>query len=249
MARVIVRIRWRTQVVDNEELYSPLQRYPRMRVSSITGWVAVCAFFVGLALALSTRYLVDRIPQYLYQETRQALWAVGISGAEIAMDGRDAILTGVRGSPHVSEQAVTAVRSVLGVRQVRLKYVEGRAGAPVLSETVIPESGEITFQTGSAAVTLSSLPSLGRVAAFMRQDPSLAIEIQGHTDSEGDPQSNLVLSQARAEVVRNYLIMKGVEANRLVVSGFGSSRPRASNSTDEGRRMNRRIEFRIRGVT
>jgi outer membrane protein OmpA-like peptidoglycan-associated protein len=211
--------------------------------------VAACAFFVGLALTLSVRLLMDRIPAYLYDEARSALWAVGISGAEIAFDGRDAVLTGVKGSPHVSERAVRAVKSVVGVRDVRVRYLEATLTQGQTVVPAIPQAGEITFQAGSAALTLSSLPTIDRVVDFLRRDGAVGLEIQGHTDSDGDPNLNLLLSQSRAESVRKYMIMKGVDPSRLAVSGFGSTVPRAPNSTEAGRRANRRIEFRIRGVT
>lgn len=74
---------------------------------------------------------------------------------------------------------------------------------------------------------------------------SLKIELGGHTDSDGDEESNLKLSQRRVETVRNYLIKKGVPVNRLTAVGYGENQPVADNSTEEGKRLNRRTEVRV----
>jgi OOP family OmpA-OmpF porin len=73
----------------------------------------------------------------------------------------------------------------------------------------------------------------------------MEIEIAGHTDAVGDDRSNLELSGARAAAVRQYLVDHGVSAARLTSNGYGESRPVATNDTDEGRQLNRRVEFII----
>ncbi|WP_027003311.1 OmpA family protein [Hugenholtzia roseola] len=105
----------------------------------------------------------------------------------------------------------------------------------------------IYFEIGSANLEPRSFPELLRLADFMRQNPDLSIEIGGHTDNVGSPKSNLVLSQARAEAVRVFLIEKGkIEAYRLQAQGYGQTQPIASNDDElEGRELNRRIEVKI----
>ena len=76
--------------------------------------------------------------------------------------------------------------------------------------------------------------------------PDVGVQVTGHTDSVGDRQYNINLSQLRAEVVTDYLVRKGVDPDRLAAIGYGYSQPVADNSTEEGRARNRRIEFRIR---
>jgi outer membrane protein OmpA-like peptidoglycan-associated protein len=73
----------------------------------------------------------------------------------------------------------------------------------------------------------------------------LRYEIQGHTDSQGSDDFNLVLSAARAATVRGYLILKGVQDSNLIAIGYGESMPVANNSTAGGRAINRRVEFKI----
>lgn len=79
----------------------------------------------------------------------------------------------------------------------------------------------------------------------MTENPNVHAVIEGHTDNVGKPQSNLTLSQARAETVRQVLISFGVDPSRVEAQGFGSTKPRESNETVEGRALNRRVEVRL----
>jgi outer membrane protein OmpA-like peptidoglycan-associated protein/uncharacterized protein YidB (DUF937 family) len=108
--------------------------------------------------------------------------------------------------------------------------------------------GTITFAAESAAVTPASRELLERAAATILAAPSqIRLEIAGHTDSHGVERRNLVLSQARAEAVRNTLLELGVPRRMLIPRGYGSSQPVADNATQEGRFRNRRIEFVVVG--
>ena len=81
----------------------------------------------------------------------------------------------------------------------------------------------------------------------MVDNPAARIEVGGHTDSDGVPEENEVLSQARADAVVASLVGKGVEAGRLQAVGYGDALPIASNETGEGKAQNRRIEFLLLG--
>ena len=80
---------------------------------------------------------------------------------------------------------------------------------------------------------------------FMKDNRAAVIEIEGHTDDIGSEEANQLLSEERAKTIYNFLIDNKIDMNRLSFKGFGESRPAASNSTEEGRRTNRRTEFRI----
>lgn len=101
----------------------------------------------------------------------------------------------------------------------------------------------ITFGFLSDTITAGSRPALDRAASVMLTYPGIRIEIQGHTDDEGDPLLNEALSLRRAEAVRQYLIRAGVPAQRLRAAGFGGSRPIADNRSSAGKAKNRRIEL------
>ncbi len=88
-----------------------------------------------------------------------------------------------------------------------------------------------------------SFPELDRVVKILKENSDVAIHIEGHTDSVGTDEYNLQLSRKRAESVRNYLLSKGIAPERIAIFGFGSSMPVASNKTEEGRALNRRVEI------
>lgn len=106
----------------------------------------------------------------------------------------------------------------------------------------------INFETGSAAIKKTSFRLLDQAVAVFQKYPELRVEIAGHTDDQGADEDNLALSRARAEAVRNYLIEKGISAERVTAQGFGETMPVANNKTAAGRAKNRRIEFRILGA-
>jgi len=103
----------------------------------------------------------------------------------------------------------------------------------------------IFFDTGDATLRPESYAELNRLAGVLRDNEGLVIEIGGHTDATGADDVNLTLSQRRAASVVDYLITQGTEANRLQSKGYGKEQPVASNDTEEGRQLNRRVEFRI----
>jgi len=114
---------------------------------------------------------------------------------------------------------------------------------PKLGQIMILEN--IEFATGKATILPSTLPALDEIAKAMKQNGSMRFEIGGHTDSTGSADANMLLSQQRAESVRNYLVKKGIDAVRMTAHGYGPTQPIAPNDTEEGRARNRRIEFRI----
>lgn len=104
-------------------------------------------------------------------------------------------------------------------------------------------SRNINFATNSAIIDPDSKPYLELLASFLKKNSRLKLAINGHTDSVGDNKRNLLLSTARAEAVKNYLVDAGIEADRLETKGFGASQPVSKNNTDEGRWQNRRVEL------
>ena len=101
----------------------------------------------------------------------------------------------------------------------------------------------VNFQTNSAELTEDSVEILDRVAGTLVANPEIAVEIAGHTDSDGDATYNIDLSQRRAETVMSYLVESGVATERLTAIGYGDEEPIASNDTAEGKAMNRRVEL------
>lgn len=103
----------------------------------------------------------------------------------------------------------------------------------------------IEFETAKATIRPTSYPLLDEIAQQFIENPSFIIEVQGHTDNTGKADKNQELSQNRANAVREYLISKGVPAERMTAKGYGQDRPIADNKTKAGRAKNRRVEFDI----
>ncbi len=103
----------------------------------------------------------------------------------------------------------------------------------------------IFFDFDKASLRADSKPELERVAKVLKDNPSMKIEISGHTDNKGSATYNLKLSESRAKSVVDFLITSGIEKNRLTYKGYGFLKPIASNETEEGRQTNRRTEFKV----
>ncbi|MFN4234863.1 MAG: OmpA family protein [Bacteroidia bacterium] len=103
----------------------------------------------------------------------------------------------------------------------------------------------VFFETAKFDLKEESKIELDKLVNFLQKNPTLKIEISGHTDNQGDKKSNITLSENRSKAVTNYLISKGIAAERLSSKGYGDTLPVADNNTPEGRSLNRRTEFKI----
>lgn len=127
-------------------------------------------------------------------------------------------------------------------------YVSPRASfgsVNVAFDDTRAELSGISFKAGSAELVPSSLSTLDRTIEGLKRNAKAKVEIEGHTSSEGGEEFNRKLSEDRANSVRNYMVRKGISGERVTAVGYGYSRPKASNDTEEGRRQNRRIEIRV----
>ncbi len=104
----------------------------------------------------------------------------------------------------------------------------------------------LLFNTGSAVIKEESYKVLDNVVKVLKNNPNYKLNIDGHTDNTGDSEQNLSLSQKRADAAKNYIVSKGIDAKRIIATGYGDKKPTADNNTEEGRTKNRRVEFNIR---
>ncbi|MBL8198784.1 MAG: OmpA family protein [Chromatiales bacterium] len=109
--------------------------------------------------------------------------------------------------------------------------------------------GNVTFMTNSADINASFYQVLTSVALVLKEFDKTVVDIAGHADSSGPDDKNLELSQRRAGSVSGYLAGQGINPQRLIATGYGETRPIASNDTAEGRAQNRRVEITLLPVT
>jgi outer membrane protein OmpA-like peptidoglycan-associated protein len=173
-----------------------------------------------------------------------------------------------------ADSAVLTTDSATGVYRTRLMpgaysmivespgYVRRNASMLVEKETplardfqLVAERMVITlrgvyFDFDQATIKPESRPALKEAARILEENPTIKVQIQGHTDSKGSDKYNLGLSDRRARAVVNYLVQElGADGGRLTAKGYGETRPVADNQTDAGRALNRRVEFVITGQT
>ena len=151
--------------------------------------------------------------------------------------------------------AVSATNPVAATSEADIKAANDRAAAELSKLNAQSSPAEVVrvlnltiikFATNSANIPPDNEKILKDAAAILKNAPAdTRIEVGGHTDSDGKPDANLKLSQRRAEAVRNELVKLGVNSKSLTAKGFGATKPRADNTTPEGKFQNRRIEYTL----
>lgn len=116
--------------------------------------------------------------------------------------------------------------------------------APLVTGQTI-RLNNLFFDFGKSVLRKESYSELNRTVALMNTYPTMTIEISGHTDNIGSETDNQVLSENRAQAVLDYLVSKGIAANRIKSKGYGKTKPISTNDTEEGRQLNRRVDFTI----
>ena len=219
-------------------------------------------FLVG---GVGAHILRSTSPQMDNDADKALHWGAGLRFAlkdtlELRFDSRHLIVPGRTTNGATSDYEVTAgITYVFGKQRPKplpprtLVIVEEPEPPPppppVVVEApkppVIEELAGIGFERDSATIDVYSAPILERAYNLLDKNPKLSVEISGHTSSEGDPERNMLLSLQRAEAVKAYLLKRGIDSLRILTVGHGADVPIADNKTDEGRRKNRRIEFRV----
>jgi OmpA-OmpF porin, OOP family len=116
------------------------------------------------------------------------------------------------------------------------------AETPTFADAKTYTFKNVVFEKGKAHLVETSCTELDLLMDYLKDNPTVKINIAGHTDNTGSETTNVLLSQQRAESVRNYLVKKGCAVARLQTQGLGSAQPIVSNDTEEGRQKNRRVE-------
>jgi OOP family OmpA-OmpF porin len=114
---------------------------------------------------------------------------------------------------------------------------------PVVQKKIVLRG--VNFDFNKANIRADAAGILREAASILKENPSLQVSVEGHTDAIGSEQYNLKLSLRRATAVKQYLVKEGVPDSRLSVRGFGKTQPVASNDTEDGRAQNRRVELKV----
>jgi outer membrane protein OmpA-like peptidoglycan-associated protein len=154
---------------------------------------------------------------------------------------RGAVVGGVAGAA-----AGAIVGAMMDKQERELRQIEGvNVARTAPDELKVTVKNDVLFDFNSSALRPASQESLREMAGVFEKYPNTTISVQGHTDSIGSAAYNKRLSIRRADSVASYLENLGVSSSRVEAIGYGKSRPRASNSTAEGRQLNRRVEIKI----
>lgn len=215
---------------------------------SLVPWVIaiVCAC---LLLLLSVRLAQD-IPAKLHVQAEQLLDTSVFPDVSVRANGRNLELAGTVTIDQSPALLAQRLEQIPGVHRVidRLTVVDPDVEAAAMHEQFVQalagiDVSRVAFQPGSVSFTPDSDAALAQLLSLLRQHPQGRIRIEGHTDNTGPDAVNLRVSRDRAAAVANYLMARGIPADQLVVTGYGSTQPIADNATERGRMQNRRIEI------
>jgi OOP family OmpA-OmpF porin len=121
----------------------------------------------------------------------------------------------------------------------------------VIRDIVLTPEGQtvrlnsLNFDQGKAAINPKSFPGLDEIVAMMKENTNMVIQLEGHTDSAGDAGANKKISEERVEVVKKYLVAKGIPKDRVKTKAFGGTQPLSGDRSPKAQSLNRRVEMRI----
>lgn len=177
-----------------------------------------------------------------------AAWLAGQQEIAVYKDGT-MYLYGVVATDAEREEMIDMASRVLGAENVDAdQYYVDATSAPRTGSATMRVADPVLFEFDSATIAPGFEPVLGFVASLMQQNPAVGIRVIGHTDDVGTDAENLQLSQERAQAGVNAVVARGGDAARITGEGRGETEPIAANDTEEGRRMNRRVEFVLSGL-
>jgi len=216
-------------------------RFSQFEVLTTTGSFFICLFFVCVFLEASD------IEQALGATATEAVSQQNLFWASVTPSGQQIVLTGAAPDSASKKKAGEVAAGLDGVTSVDNQIVIiGEAGTCQTELNDLMAREQVTFRKGKAELTDSSFPLLTLLASIVRNCDA-RLEIATHTDAEGDATINMKLSQRRADTVRRHLVQSGVAADALEARGYGETQPIADNDTEDGRRANQRVGFRVIG--
>ena len=215
-------------------------------------WLAILGLILLSILCICNKS--EKIENDLLGRSLSSIENVDGFDGNVEISGRDITLKGLVDSEEIKLKLEQIIGSELGVRKVinnltikSLEVLKGEIREEVQEAlNKVIEFDNIEFQSNTAIILDESFNLLDETAVILNENSDLSIEIGGHSDSAGNEDYNIGLSQRRADAVLIALVNRGVERSRLLAVGYGSSQNIAENNTDEGKQKNRRVEFKIK---
>ncbi|MCL4778578.1 MAG: OmpA family protein [Gammaproteobacteria bacterium] len=220
------------------------------------GTIKLTALLLGASLAITGCQTIDPYTgeQKTSNTAKGAAIGAGVGAAVGLITGdssserkkRALILAGAGGL------AGGAVGNYMDRQEAKLRTQLQGTGVSVTrngDNIILNMPGNVTFMTNSADINAGFYQVLNSVALVLKEFDKTVVDIAGHADSTGPDDKNLELSQRRASSVSSYLGAQGINPQRLIATGYGETRPIASNDTPEGRSQNRRVEITLLPVT
>ena len=124
-----------------------------------------------------------------------------------------------------------------------IELISGEEKTKTVGQVILLNN--LIFQVSKARISPESYPELDLVVSMMTENPSMIIQLEGHTDYQGDPAQNMKLSKQRVKAVKDYLASGGINKKRIQTKAFGGTMPLSRDDTPEAHRINRRVELRI----
>ncbi|OQX13106.1 MAG: hypothetical protein BWK73_13160 [Thiothrix lacustris] len=232
----------------------------KQQVIPVAALLALAAITVLTLLSLWVQQ--PAIETDLLQRTRQALAESGLPTHLVHFNGRDGVLTGTVAGETEGQRLQQIVSNVYGVRHVENRLIPVSTASAQSDSLAVPSAptglhipsnrypvekidlSAIQFAYSRAELDSKATAALEQVLAELRQHPTMIIEVSAHTDHGGTALGNLTVSQARAEVIRNYLLSQGIEAKQVRAKGYGSTRPLVDASAADSA-QNRRIDITV----
>jgi len=183
----------------------------------------------------------------LVRERNRLRQQLGVTLANL--DSLHTVIQGLKGNVEEYQGMVSLLRpyeqDARVIENIQSRFTQGEGRVLVENRDVILRLHGLTFASGESRLSPDNDHLLAKVVQTVQELPGSYLIIEGHTDNSGRDQTNMTLSQARAEAVRQFLVRAGIKDDRITTVGYGASKPVASNETAEGRRLNRRIEITI----
>ena len=170
------------------------------------------------------------IGQVIGGDTEATLWGAAIGAAVGGLGGA--------GIGKMMDNQEQDMRQALATSEAAAVRREGNLVA-------VTFKGDVTFDTNSTVVNPGLYTEIDRVAGILTRYPETLIRVEGHTDSVGTDEYNMDLSFRRSNSVRDLLVQRGVNISRIQPVGFGETMPVATNDTEAGRQLNRRVEIKV----